>query len=560
MIDQFTRLADLLELRGDVSEAAVLRRASVRLAEDATGGARQLGGFDARTRWRAEEILQGRASPLLAAAARDLPRDFRRLLGTGLLTASDLVTLKRQLGVLTTGDLALALEGHVLAHRGVPEDLALRARHALEATGADARLTLGRALDAVEPLLALLSALPFVSSASIAGSLRRIEPTVRDLKIVAATPAPEQVWRALEAASETTSVRFHGAAGLTAQSGSHEVNVRLASPDRYGAALLFHTGSREHLALLRRRSAAARLRLAGDGLVGDSGPVPTETEEAAYARLALPFIAPELRLGTDEVQDAAAGTLPRLLERSDIRGDLHVHTSYSDGRDPLDAMVAAAADLGYEYVAITDHSQSAAASRTVSEDDLRRQWDHIDQVQERYPRMRILKGVEADILPDGRLDFPDAVLERLDIVLASLHDPAGHSPERLLKRYQAAARHPLVAILTHPANRLVGRYDGYDLDLDALFETAAATGTVLEIDGAPSHLDLDGSLARRAAESGVALSIDSDCHQARLLARQINLGVGTARRGRVQAAQAINTRSLDALLSRLALKRRGVSA
>jgi DNA polymerase (family 10) len=262
----------------------------------------------------------------------------------------------------------------------------------------------------------------------------------------------------------------------------------------------------------------------------------------------------------DEVEDAATGALPTLLERRDVRADLHMHTTYSDGRDTLAAMVATCASLGYEYIAITDHSQSAGASRTVDADDLARQLDEIDRVQERYSSMRILKGIEVDILPDGRLDFPDAVLERLDIVLASLHDRAGHGPDRLLRRYRAAAEHPLVSILTHPANRLVGRFDGYDLDFDALFDLAARTGTLLEVDGAPSHLDLDGSLARRAVEAGVLLAVDSDCHHARLLDRQMDLGVGTARRGRVGGAHVLNTRPLQDALARIRRKRGPISS
>jgi len=545
VIDQFLQLADLLELRGEVFEAAALRRAH-----------RHPSAADARTRWRVDEIEHGRGVPLIHAAERDLPRDFRRLLQTTILSAGDLVTLHRQLGILTTGDLALALEGHVVAHHGVPEDLAQRARRALDATGEDVRLTLGRALDTVEPLLSALQQMPFVQGASIAGSLRRVEPTVRDLRLVAASDEPERVWRAVEALPNAVSVRFHGEAGLTAMTPGHEVTIKVARPEDYGAVLLFHTGSREHLAQLQRHGEPQRVRLTGDGVMVSGSSAPARTEAEAYERFGLPPIAPELRLGTDEVTEAAGNVLPRLIEKNDIRGDLHMHTDYSDGRDTLHAMVATCAALGYEYIAITDHSQSAGASRTLSVPDLRRQMDEIDRVQQQFPSLRILKGVEVDILPDGRLDFPDAVLEPLDMVLASLHDRAGHSPDRLLRRYRAAAEHPLVTMLTHPANRLVGRYEGYDLDFDALFELAIGTETMLEVDGAPSHLDLDGALARAAVEAGVMVSLDSDCHHARLLDRQMGLAVGTARRGRVQPVHVANARPLEALIPLLGRKRR----
>jgi DNA polymerase (family 10) len=545
--DEFFELADLLELRGDVSEAASLRRWADRHEQ----------ALDARTRWRVEEITAGRGAALIRAAVRELPRDFQRLLQTSHLSASDLALLHRQLDILTTGDLALALEGHVVAHHGVPEEVAARARRALDVTGRDVRLTLGRAWESIVPVVEALMELPAVVEASVAGSLRRVEPTVRDLRVVAATTDAEALAQGLQQGAFAQPVRFHGSAGLTVASNGHEVNIKTAPPDQFGGVLLFHTGAREHLADLQRHATRVGLQLTSEGLAIGASAVPARSEAAAYEAIGLPFIAPELRQGSDEVARAAAGGLPRLIERGDIRGDLHMHTDASDGRDTLEAMVGTCAALGYEYIAITDHSPSAAASRTLTVDTLLRQGEAIDRLQARFPSMRILKGIEVDILPDGRLDFPDRLLERLDIVLASLHDRAGHAPDRLLHRYRAAMEHPLVTLVTHPANRLVGRYDGYDLDFDALFETAVRTGTLLEVDGAPSHLDLDGVLARRATVAGVTIAVDSDCHHARLLDRQMALGVGTARRGWVEPSQVANARPLKELLPLLRRKRDG---
>jgi DNA polymerase (family X) len=195
----------------------------------------------------------------------------------------------------------------------------------------------------------------------------------------------------------------------------------------------------------------------------------------------------------------------------------------------------------------------------LSEHSLLRQFDEIDEAQLRHPKIRVLKGVEAEIMPDGSLDLPDQMLERLDIVLASLHDEAGHTPEDLLERYRHAAEHPLVNVLTHPANQIVGRRPGYQLDYDRLFEIAAETGTLLEIDGAAAHLDLDGPLARRAAEAGVALVVDSDSHHARLMGRYMLFGVGTARRGWIEPRQVANTRPLAEFQAMIAAKRGGGS-
>ena len=208
-------------------------------------------------------------------------------------------------------------------------------------------------------------------------------------------------------------------------------------------------------------------------------------------------------------------------------------------------------------MAITDHSSGAAASRTLARHDIAHQREEIEELRDRFPGMTILHGIEVDILPDGRLDFEDAILEQFDIVLASLHDHARQDADRLTRRSLAAIRHPLVNVLCHPANQLVGHFDGYALDFDALYAAAVETGTALEIDGAPSHLDLDGTHARAAAAAGVTLSIDSDCHRVEALGRQMRFGVGTARRGWVEPRHVLNTRPLSELREFIAAKRRG---
>jgi DNA polymerase (family 10) len=254
---------------------------------------------------------------------------------------------------------------------------------------------------------------------------------------------------------------------------------------------------------------------------------------------------------------AASGALPALVSRADIRGDLHMHSTWSDGRDSIATMVDTCRTLGYEYIAITDHSPHSAAVRSLTVDGVKRQADEIAALRERYSDMAILHGCEVDILADGSLDFPDHVLESFDIVLASLHERAGQNESQLMKRYVAAMQHPLVSVITHPTNRMVPYRAGYDLDYDHLFELAASTGTVVEIDGAPAHLDLDGALARRAVTAGAAVVIDSDCHRAEMLERQMMLGVKTARRGWVEPRHVVNALPLDALRARIARKRSG---
>jgi DNA polymerase (family X) len=391
-----------------------------------------------------------------------------------------------------------------------------------------------------------------------AGSLRRGQDLVNDLVFVIATDAPTAVLDALEASAQVGGVLLRETDRIALTLEGAEVAVHCRVPQTASALLLHLTGSQKHLDRLRQVGTERRCRLDDEGLRGvDDRRLLASTEDGIYAALGLPFIPPELRNEGDEVDAARAGRLPTLVSRADIRGDLHMHTHWSDGRDSVDAMVSQAVALGYEYMAITDHSPSSAASRNLSLDDVDRQADAIGSARERYPQVAILHGVEVDILPDGGLDFPDWLLQRFDIVLASLHDRAGHSPAKLLQRYEAAMTHPLVSIITHPMNRSGPERPGYELDVDRLFELAIETGTVLEVDGAPSHLDLDATLARRAVAAGVTLSIDSDAHRTELLDRHMKLGLLTARRGWVAPGNVLNTRPHAELMEFLARKRAG---
>jgi len=418
------------------------------------------------------------------------------------------------------------------------------------------RISLGRAWATAQPLMDAVR--DRVTDITPVGSLRRFDATVGDVALLAVTSSAASLFDHLGAIPDVKVVR-RDRTSCAVQFAHEQVTVHTTLPETAGAALLHHTGSRAHTIELVRRAEARELEIGPLGVRPlKSGEVlPTPSEEHVYALLNLPFIPPELREGHREVETAEAGGLPALIERRHIRGDLHMHSTWSDGRDTIQAMVEQSATLGYEYVAITEHSQSSGAAGGLTPEQLRRQRKEIDDVQRRFPDIVILHGAEVDILPDGRLDYEDAVLAELDIVLASLHDEAGHSGNRLTQRYLDAIHHPLVTIITHPTNRLVGYRTGYDLDFSELFEAAVETGTVLEIDGAPAHLDMDGALARRATEAGVMVSIDSDCHRAEWLDRQMTFGIGTARRGWVEPRHVLNTRSLAEVREIIARKRRG---
>ena len=365
---------------------------------------------------------------------------------------------------------------------------------------------------------------------------------VTGLSLAARAADPERALAALEAIPDVSEVSFRTPRRAVFTFLRHELDLRVSPPDEFGTVLFTATGPAAHTA----------------AVFGRRGTTLAPDETGVYEHAGLSFLPPELRDRPDALDLALRPVEHPLVSRSDIRGDLHMHTNASDGRDSLETMVRAASALGYEYIAITDHSEHASASRTITAEGLERQHEAICALRERFPRMAILHGIEADILADGSIDCPDAVLRKLDIVLASLHERHGHDGARLTNRCLAAIRHPLVSILTHPSNQLVGRRAGYDMDYARIFEAAAAAGTILEIDGAPNHLDMDGDLARAAVAAGAMVCIDSDCHRADALERQMRFGVGTARRAGVMPSQVVNTRPL-AELRRLLARARGGS-
>lgn len=494
----------------------------------------------------------------MESALADLPADLRWLYESGAVTLDELATLHRALGLTTASDLDDAVQAQALRSAAALEpSIETRIASALPALRASIpRIPLGRAVAVAEPILDRLRAGGDVTWAAPAGSLRRGQDHVGDIELVAATSDPAAAIERVLDDPDVGRCLHRGERRVYLRVDRTQVGVRLPDPAAAGAELLLLTGARRHVHALRDLAAASGMRLTRAGLVMQTGGLlPSAVEDDIYRELGLPFIPPEIRNGDDELAAARRGALPTLVSRQDVRGDLHLHSLWSDGRDSLEVMVDACVALGYEYMAITDHSQSSAASRNLTIDGVKAQADEISALRERHPSIQILHGCEVDILESGRLDFPDHVLERFDIVLASLHDRAGHSPDQLMKRYVAAMEHPLVTVITHPTNRVVPNRAGYNLDYDRLFETAAETRTVMEVDGSPSHLDLDGALARRAVAAGATLAVDSDCHRADLLDRQMRLGIMTARRGWVEPRHVLNTRPIGEVRDLIASKR-----
>jgi DNA polymerase (family X) len=390
------------------------------------------------------------------------------------------------------------------------------------------------------------------------GSLRRFSPDVGDVALFGAAEgtARDQLLRAFTTLSTVREVPALGNSGATIVTSRGLVTLHVADPSVAGAALVWLTGSVGHVHVLADLAAQRGLRFAAGWLMDASDKdLRCETEEDFYAFVGLPFIPPELRHGSDEIDAARDGRLPKLVTNVHMRGDLHMHSTWSDGRDTIQTMVRACIELGYEYMAITDHSQRAWSSHKLAVEDVQDQRAEVEWLRGQYPKIHILHGVEVDIMKDGTLDFDDEVLAGFDIVLASLHDHGGQTGPQLTERYVAAIRSPFVDIITHPLNRTPGISDGYTLDLDRIFAAAAETGTAMEVDGAPGHLDMDGAVARRAAAAGVTIVVDSDCHRSEFLRRQMRFGIGTARRGWLEPKHVLNTRPIDEVLAFVSRKR-----
>ena len=460
-----------------------------------------------------------------------------------------------ELGIDSPAALEAAARAHRLRDvRGFGAAFEQRVLAGLEAGLAGqprARVVLDRALEVGELLLdALRERAAEGTRIELAGSLRRRRDSVRDLDIALDEPALLDRVAGLELL-ESAERTGDGAARARTRTGM-VVELRAVAPEQFGNLLSRLTGSGAHNAALRERAVRAGLHLSEYGVLDDAdGRTRTCREERElYELLGLAFIEPELRESRGEIEAAAAGTLPRLVELGDLRGDLHCHTTTSDGRAEIEQMARAALALGFEYLAITDHSATHGFGNDVSADQLRRQIERVRELDASIEGIKLLAGSEVNILPDGSPNYADELLEQLDWVIASVHTAFGIGAEAMTARMLAAAEHPLIDAIGHPTGRLIERRAPYELDVDALIDACARSGTLLEINSSPDRRDLDERHARAAAAAGVGIVINSDAHSpAGFAARRY--GVWTARRAWLTADAVLNTLPWPALAARL---------
>ena len=488
--------------------------------------------------------------------------ELTRLEGVGPKRAR---TLFEALGIASIDDLRKAIEaGTLRGVKGFGARTEERIARAIENRRTRERLLLADAEIFVEPILAWMKDAPGIEAVDAVGSFRRRTDTIGDLDFLAIGARAGPIIRHFIEYPDVESVAMAGStrASISLQSGL-QVDLRVVPARSHGAALHYFTGSKEHNIAIRRRALARGLRISEYGVFRlDPGDDPESggsriggaTEEEVFAAVGLPYIEPELREARGEISAAERNTLPRLLTLGDIRGDLHMHSTWSDGKDSIEAMATAARARGYEYIAIADHSPSITIAGGIGPQDLERQWQEIDALDGKVSGLRILKGMEVDILRDGTLDLPDEFLYRLDVVIVSVHSLMRMPRPEMTRRVIRALEHPAVHILGHPTGRRLGRRESYDIDLDAVFRAAASLGVAVEINSLPQRLDLNDVHVRRARELGATVVVDTDAHSTRAL-RFMMHGVGQARRGWLTAADVLNTRPLGELLVWLGRRR-----
>jgi DNA polymerase (family 10) len=412
------------------------------------------------------------------------------------------------------------------------------------------RTLLGVAWFLAQDMCAALREVPGVRQVAPAGSLRRMRDTVRDLDLLAAAEDAEQVMARFCLLPSVAEVPLSGPTKTTIRTHDGlQVDLRVLPPDRWGTAIQYFTGSQAHNIRLRGLARDRGYSLSEYALKKENGSeILCAEEDEVYRHLGLPWIPPELREDRGEIEAALRGKLPRLVERADMQGDLQAHTTWSDGRASVADMAEAARARGLRYVLITDHSYGMGVAGGLRVEELRGQRAEIEAANARFDDFRVLSGVEVEVRADGRLDYPDEVLAELDLVVASLHTGLRSGRERTTERLLSAIRNPHVDVIGHPTGRLIGQREGADLDIEAILQAAAETGTAIEINAHPNRLDLPDIYVRRAVELGVKLAINSDAHDPQGF-DLLFFGVAAARRGWATPSDVINTWALDDLLA-----------
>jgi DNA polymerase (family 10) len=564
----FEEIADRLEISGENPFRIRAYRNAARTVQDLGRPLREMAGqgedltaipgVGKDLAAKIEEILKTGTCAALEKLRREMPSGITDLLNIPGLGPKRVKALCGELKIENLAQLAEAAQGGRIRNlAGFGEKIEKQILDAIQRKADTARRFSRAAVTPyAEALLAYLGKTPGVTALELAGSYRRARETVGDLDILASAEPAAAIMQRFVEYDEVARVLAHGEtrSSVALRSGL-QVDVRVVPASSFGAAWHYFTGSKAHNIAVRRLAQQKKLKLNEYGLFKGERAVAGRTEAEVFKAVGLPFIPPELREDRGEIEAARRGALPDLVGRDDIRGDLHMHSTYSDGQHRIEEMAAAARRLGCQYIAITDHSKRLTVARGLDEKRLRAQMEEIDRLNGTLKDITILKGNEVDILEDGRLDLPDVVLRDLDVVIVSVHSQFKLSREKQTERVLRALDNPWVTLLAHPTGRLVLSREPYEIDMERVIRHAAGRGCFLELNSHPQRLDLIDVHCQMARAAGVKISIGTDSHSTAELGNMIH-GVGQARRGWLTKDDVVNTRPLKALRALLKSTRR----
>ncbi len=575
----FDTMANVMEIRGDnafrVNSYRKVARVLRDLAEDveavhAEGRLTDLPGIGKGSAEKIGQFLQTGRIRQLDELMADFPAGALEMLRVPNLGPKKVARLLNEKGIDSIDALSNAIEaGDLVGMAGMGAKTIENMRHGIEFLRSSAgRIMLGKALPVARGIVEALMEACDVRDVEVGGSLRRMRESVGDVDILATVnvaarkgkrdevpgdevPGGGEVVKAFTSLPGVAEVLAAGGTkGSVRTDDGLQVDLRVVRPESYGAALCYFTGSTAHNVKLRGIAQGRGLKLSEYGVFKGNRRVAGATEQDVYAKLGLPWIPPELREDRGEIEAAAEGDLPELVTLGDIRGELHAHTTHSDGRLSVLEMARAAQAMGYSYLAVTDHSQSLGVAGGLDLRGLERQQKDIDKARKELPGFTILKGTEVDILADGSLDYPDDVLAGLDVVIASVHSRFGMKEAEMTERIVRAAANPHVTAIGHLTGRLIGSREAYELDVGAVVAACAEHGTALELNANTERLDITDLVCRQAKEAGVKVAICTDAHHSRTM-WMMQLGVGTARRGWLEAGDVLNCMPAEELLAHL---------
>ncbi|MFQ6069620.1 MAG: DNA polymerase/3'-5' exonuclease PolX [Candidatus Aminicenantales bacterium] len=558
-----SRIGDALEIKGEQWFKVAAYRKAVKALEDLTEDIEtmarekrleQIPGIGSGIAKKIEEYLETGKMKKYEEALAEIPESLLGLLEIQNLGARTIHLAHEELGVKDIDDLKKVIaDGSLAKIKGMGEKKVENIRKGIEIfEQALGRIPIHEALAISEEAISHLKKSPYVRRISAAGSLRRMKETVGDIDILASGKKGAEIiefFTTLPGVSRVLAAgKTKGSVMISTGRGEQQVDLRIVNESEYGAALQYFTGSKSHNIKLRGMAKTKGLKISEYGVFQTDGKKTAGyDEEEVYSALGLPLIPPELREDRGEIESALKGELPELVNISDIRGDLHVHSIYSDGNSSLRELAEEAISLGYEYIAICDHSQSAKYANGLSPERLLQQVKEIDKLNQELTNIKILKGAEVDILPDCSLDYPDNILQRLDLVIAAIHSGFKKNvTERILK----AMENPHVDIIAHPSGRLISKREGYEVDLEKILEGAQKTGTALELNAYYDRLDLNEFYLKKAKERGIRIGIGTDAHSAQGL-QMMRFGIGNARRGWLEKKDVLNCMNIKELLTSL---------